>query len=221
MDPAPTVEPQIPRSISREDMAKLAIRRYEGRVRLVADPLDLEEARADLRQEAVVGLDTETRPAFKKGESHLPALVQVATARAVYLFQLRRTEVFPVLADLLSEPRTIKAGVSLKDDLRALKQVFAFAEKNMLDLGQVARANGFGQTGVRNLAGILLGLRIPKGIKTSNWAAPQLSAAQIAYAATDAWACRELYLRFQSLGLLRPDSGAARKEIPRAQSPSE
>ena len=213
MDPAPTVEPQIPRSISREDMAKLAIRRYEGRVRLVAGPLDLEEARADLRQEAVVGLDTETRPAFKKGESHLPALVQVATARAVYLFQLRRTEVFPALADLLSEPRTIKAGVSLKDDLRALKQVFPFEEKNMLDLGWVARSNGFGQTGVRNLAGILLGMRIPKGIKTSNWAARDLSPAQIAYAATDAWACRELYLRFQNLGLLRAkapaESGAA------------
>jgi len=202
MDPAPTAEPQIPRSISREDMAKLAIRRYEGRVCLVAAPGDLEEARADLRQETIVGLDTETRPAFKKGESHLPALVQVATARAVYLFQLRRTEVFPVLADLLSEPRVVKAGVSLKDDLRALKQVFAFEEKNMLDLGWVARSNGFGQTGVRNLAGILLGLRIPKGTKTSNWAARDLSAAQIAYAATDAWACRELYLRFQSLGLL-------------------
>jgi ribonuclease D len=221
MNPATSVDPQIPRSISREDMAKLPIRRFEGRVCLVATQQELEEALADLRQESIVGLDTETRPAFRKGESHLPALVQVATARAVYLFQLRRTEFHPVLAGLLSEPRTIKAGVSLKDDLRALKQVFAFAEKNMLDLGQVARAGGFGQTGVRNLAGILLGLRIPKGIKTSNWAAPQLSAAQIAYAATDAWACRELFLRFQSLGLLRPDSGAARKEIPRAQRPLE
>jgi ribonuclease D len=223
MDPLPPAELQseIPRSISRENMAKLPIRRYEGRVCLVATPKDLEEARADLKAESIVGLDTETRPAFRKGESHLPALVQVATARAVYLFQLRRTEFHPVLAGLLSEPRTIKAGVSLKDDLRALKQVFAFAEKNMLDLGLVARSNGFGQTGVRNLAGILLGLRIPKGTKTSNWAARELTAAQIAYAATDAWACRELFLRFQSLGLLRPDSGAARKEIPRAQRPSE
>ncbi len=204
MDPLPPAELQneITRAISREDMAKLPIRRYEGRVCLVATREDLEEAGADLEQESLAGFDTETRPAFRKGESHLPALVQVATARAVYLFQLRRTEVFPVLAELLSEPRTIKAGISLKDDLRALKQVFAFEEKNMLDLGIVARRSGLGQTGVRNLAGMLLGFRIPKGTKTSNWAAPQLSAAQIAYAATDAWACRELTLRFQSLGLL-------------------
>ena len=204
MDPLPpaALQNEIPRSISREDMAKLPIRRYEGRVCLVATPEDLEEARSDLERESIVGFDTETRPAFRKGESHLPALVQVATARAVYLFQLRRTEVHPLLAWLLSEPRTIKAGISLKDDLRPLKQVFAFEEKNMLDLGIVARRSGLGQTGVRNLAGMLLGFRIPKGTKTSNWAAPQLSAAQIAYAATDAWACRELTLRFQSLGLL-------------------
>ena len=72
----------------------------------------------------------------------------------------------------------------------------------MLDLGDLARSSGLGQSGVRNLAGILLGFRIPKGTKTSNWAARELSAAQIIYAATDAWACRELFLRFQSLGLL-------------------
>jgi len=62
--------------------------------------------------------------------------------------------------------------------------------------------------------------KIARGTKTSNWAARELSPSQIAYAATDAWACRELFLRFKSLGLLRPDSGAARKEIPRAQRPS-
>ena len=204
MNPAVPVELQIARTISREDMAKLPIRRYEGRVCVVATREDLEEARADFRGESVVGLDTETRPAFKKGEVHLPCLAQVAAARAVYLFQLRRTEVFPVLAELLADARIVKAGVSLKDDMRALKQVFAFEERNLLDLGLAARASGSGQTGVRNLAGIFLGFRIPKGTSTSNWAARELSAKQIAYAATDAWICRELVLRFQSLGLLRP-----------------
>jgi len=198
----PAAPEAIARTISREDLANLPIRRYEGRVRVVSTEEELQEARSDLRQEAVVGLDTETRPAFKKGESHLPCLVQAATARAVYLFQLRRTEAFPVLADLLGDQRIVKAGISLKDDLRALKQVFDFSEQNMLDLGLVARSNGFGQTGVRNLAGILLGTRVPKGTKTSNWAARELSSAQITYAATDAWVCRELYLRFTSLGLL-------------------
>ncbi|MGB7542898.1 MAG: 3'-5' exonuclease [Burkholderiales bacterium] len=184
-------------------MANLPIRRYEGKVCLVATPQDLEHALADTRQERVVGLDTETRPSFRKGESHLPCLVQAATSRAVYLFQFHRLNVFPVLAELLAEPRSVKAGVGLAHDLRALKRLFPFQEKNVLDLGVVARRCGLGQTGVRNLAGIFLGCRIPKGTRTSNWAAPRLSAAQITYAATDAWVCRELFLRFQSLGLLR------------------
>src|SRR5688572_18480869 len=185
-------------------MADLPIRRYDGDVRLVNTPQDAERALADIRQESVVGFDTETRPSFSKGESHPACLAQAATGRAVYLFQLRHAEVFPVLAELLEEPRIVKAGVALAEDLRALKLLLPFAEKSVVDLGVVARRCGLGQTGVRNLAGILLGFRIPKGARTSNWAVPRLSPAQIIYAATDAWACRELFLRFQSLGLIKP-----------------
>jgi len=142
MNPA-APQSAIARIISREDLANLPIRRYESRVRVVATPAELDEALADFREESVVGLDTETRPAFKKGESHLPCLVQVATARAVYLFQLRRKELHPVVARLLADPRIVKAGVGLKHDLAQLKQVFAFEEKSVLDLGSVARAGGF------------------------------------------------------------------------------
>jgi ribonuclease D len=189
-------------SISREEIANLPIRRYEGKVSLVTTLHDLQEARADIREERVVGLDTETRPSFRKGESHLPCLVQAATARAVYLFQLSRLDVFPALVELLAKPDLAKAGVALAHDLRQLKRVFPFTVENVVDLGVVARRRGLGQTGVRNLAGMFLGFRIPKGNRTSNWAAPRLSLAQITYAATDAWACRELFLRFESLGLL-------------------
>lgn len=199
-----TVEEQrsTVREISREDLANLPIRRYEGEVCLVSTPPDLERAVADIQQEVVVGFDTETRPAFRKGEVYLPCLAQAATAGAVYLFPLREPAVFEALAGLLAEPRIVKAGVAMADDLRPLKLLFPFKEQSVLDLGIVARRCGYKQTGVRNLAGIFLGFRIPKGARTSNWAAAQLSAAQITYAATDAWACRELFLRFKSLGLI-------------------
>ncbi len=190
------------RSISREEIANLPIRRYEGKVSLVATLQELEQARQDLRQERIVGLDTETRPSFRKGETHLPCLVQAATAGAVYLFQLNRLDVFPALVELLAKPDIVKTGVGLAHDLRQLQQVFPFTVENAVDLGVIARRRGLGQTGVRNLAGMLLGFRIPKGSRTSNWAAPRLTPAQINYAATDAWASRELYLRFESLGLL-------------------
>jgi ribonuclease D len=192
----------VTRSISKEAISSLPVRRYEGKVSLVEMLRELEEARTDIRQERVVGLDTETRPSFKKGEVHLPCLVQAATAQAVYLFQLSRLDVFPTLVELLAKPDVVKTGVGLAHDLRQLKLVFPFAVENVIDLGVIARRRGLGQTGVRNLAGMLLGFRIPKGNRTSNWAAPRLSPAQITYAATDAWACRELYLCFETQGLL-------------------
>jgi ribonuclease D len=184
-------------------MANLPIHRYEGKVCLVATRQDLHHARADILHEDVVGLDTETRPAFRKGEKHLPCLAQVATRRAVYLFQLRRPEGYPLIAELLGEPRIVKAGVALAHDLRELELVFQFTGRGVLDLGGLARRCGLEQTGVRNLAGILLGWRIPKGARTSNWAAPRLTPQQITYAATDAWICRELFLRFKELGLMQ------------------
>ena len=181
-------------SISREDLVNLPIRRYEGDIRFVESAEDLADALADLREERIVGLDTETRPSFRKGESHLPCLVQAATARAVYLFR-PRAETFSALTELLESPHIVKAGVGIGQDLRALALVFPFEASNVVELGVIARRQGIEQSGVRNLAGLLLGFRIPKGNRTSNWAARRLTPAQITYAATDAWACRELYLR--------------------------
>jgi ribonuclease D len=197
-----TLPSDLLRRVSREEINALPIRRYEGEVRVIAHAHELAPALADIRQETLVGFDTETRPAFRPGESYPPSLAQVATARAVYLFQVQRREVAAAVAEMLGEARIAKAGVGMADDLKALKKVIAFAEKSIVDLGTVASRAGLGQTGVRNLAGLFLGFRIPKGTKTSNWSRPRLSEQQIAYAATDAWACRELYLRFRNLGLL-------------------
>ncbi len=194
--------PDLLREISREAMLELPIRRYEGEIRLVETAQALERAAADIFQEASIGFDTETRPAFRKGESHPPALAQVATARAVYLFQLQQQDFSGAIAGLLGARDIVKVGVSVAGDLRQLKALFPAEEASVLDAGMVAKRHGLRQTGLRNLAAIFLGIRIPKGKRTSNWAAPKLSAAQITYAATDAWACRELYLCYERLGLL-------------------
>ncbi len=197
-----TLPAEFLRAISRHDLADLPVRRYEGQICLVSTPQEADRAMADIRSEGVVGFDTETRPAFTKGRSYLPCLAQIATARAVYLFRLQYVDASAHLAELLAAHGTVKVGVALADDLRRLRQLFAFEARRVLDPGIVANHHGLAQTGLRNLAGIFLGFRIPKGARTSNWAAARLSAAQINYAATDAWACRELFLCFERLGLL-------------------
>jgi ribonuclease D len=197
-----TTHESIPRAITREEIAALPIRRYDGEVNLVTTFAELERAIDDIRAEGVVGFDTETRPAFRKGESYLPCLIQIATARRVHLLQLSRLNCSAAAAELLGSAAIVKAGIGLGYDLGRLKLLFPFDAAGVLDLGVVAKRHGLQQSGVRNLAGIFLGFRIPKGAGTSNWAAPRLTAQQIGYAATDAWACRELYLRFESLGML-------------------
>jgi ribonuclease D len=195
------------REISGAQLNALPVRRYEGEVVLVASPGQLARAMQDIRGDEVVGFDTETRPAFRKGERHLPCLAQVATAGTVYIFPLERLDCSAALAELLGAPGIVKVGIALAGDLRELEKRFAFAHASAIDAGRLARRHGLRQTGLRNLAAIFLGFRVPKGKRTSNWAAARLSPAQITYAATDAWVCRELYLRFRALGLLEAARG--------------
>jgi len=201
-DPAIGLPPEAARSISHDEMNALPIRRYEGPIHVIAGDHDLPRAMQDILQEGVVGFDTETRPAFKPGESYLPSIAQFATASAVYILRVQQQETFCVMQQILSAESVVKVGVSVSDDLRNLRKLFLFGEQSVVDLGKVAKRHGMKQTGVRNLAGIFLGTRIPKGAKTTNWAARSLTPQQITYAATDAWACRELYLRFRELKLV-------------------
>src|SRR5687767_10275588 len=110
-----TLRTPFPSEISRETLAALPVRRYEGEVVLVASPKDFDLAWEDLAQETVVGWDIETRPAFKVGESYLPSLVQAATGRAVYLFQLAKMDFSPVIGGLFAEPTIVKPGISVAD----------------------------------------------------------------------------------------------------------
>jgi hypothetical protein len=195
------------RTISREEIATLPIRRYTGEVWLVNTPQALAEAMQDIRLERVLGFDTETRPAFTKDESYLPCLVQIATANRVYLLQLEQLDCSRELIELMSNLRLIKTGVAIAGDVGQLKRLFPFNATAVVDLGHIAKRHGNSQTGLRNLVALFLGWRMTKGAKTTNWSKPQLTPVQIGYAATDAWASRELYLCFEQMGLLEKSGG--------------
>jgi ribonuclease D len=190
------------RTIAHAELMQLPVLQYDGPIHLLKTPAELARALHHIRRERVVGLDTETPPTFKKGQSHPPALVQIATAHAVYLFPLARLDCSAALAAILSDPAIAKAGIAIGRDLLELRRLFPFHAANVTDLGQIARRHGIKQTGARNLAGLFLGGRILKSARTSNWARPRLSEKQLRYAATDAWVCRQLYLHFQQLGML-------------------
>lgn len=186
--------PALP-ELSKEDINALPIRAYEGEIRLIRDEEALTDALEYLRREDLLGFDTETRPIFTKGKTCPPALLQLAARDCVYLVQLKHLPFDARLADLLADPRVIKAGVAVRDDMLALERLHPFVPAGAVDLAVLARSRGMKAQGLRNLAANLLGFRISKSAQCSNWEKDDLSPQQIRYAATDAWVGRELYAR--------------------------
>jgi len=193
--PAAAPRAPFPATLSKEEINRLPLGGYRGPVQLVASEEQARSALAALAAERVLGFDTETRAAFRVGESYPPALVQLAAERAVYIFRLSGLRRLGGLGAVLANPRIIKAGVSLAYDLKKLRELCPFGPAGFVELEKLTDQHGIKANGLRGMAAIVLGLRISKGAKCSNWSRPRLSPEQISYAATDAWACLEIYLR--------------------------
>ena len=190
------------RKLRSEEINELPMVRYEGEVRLVRSAGELEEALALLSREELLGFDTETRPSFRKGRVNQPSLIQLAASDRIFLMQLAFVPFGAGIAELLSNERIVKVGVGIGDDMRELGKLYPFEGAGAVDLGDLARLLKLPTQGLRNMAANLLGWRISKGPRCSNWSLSDLSPRQIAYAATDAWIGRELYLKMRAVGLL-------------------
>ena len=183
--------------LSPEEISRLPLLRWQGTVRLVESDVAVTAALEDLARETVLGFDIEVRPAFHKGQKYPPSLLQLAGEHAVWLFRLGAIRDVSGLHGLLSNPAVIKAGVALRDDLRKLRERHPVEELGFVELQALSTRAGIRENGVRGLAARVLGGRVDKRAKLANWAAPRLTPAQIDYAATDAWICRELYLKLR------------------------
>jgi len=190
------------RKLQSEEINALPMVRYEGEVRLVRSEYELSDALVLLAREELLGFDTETRPSFRKGRINQPSLIQLAASERIFLIQLAFAPFGEGLASLLSNGKILKVGVGIWDDMRELARLHPFEGAGAVDLGELARSLKLPTQGLRNMAANLLGWRISKGSRCSNWSLPDLSPRQIAYAATDAWIGRELYLKMREVGLL-------------------
>ena len=188
--------------LSKTEINSLPLRYYNGAIHIIQTAEQAKDACAILIKEKVLGFDTETRPAFKKGQSYLPSLLQLAGTKVVYLFQLSQCGLTDSIIILLSNVNIIKSGVAINQDLTELQQILNFEPAGFVDLGDIARSKGLPHHGLRGLAAYLLKFRISKSGRTSNWSANQLTKKQIKYAATDAWVGRELYLKNKQIKVI-------------------
>lgn len=185
--------------MTKEQINSYPITKYQGPIHLIRHPEDVEHAVAELEKETLLGFDTETRPTFRAGQSHPPAVLQLAGEEAVYVFQLTHCRLPESLRGLLANPEIVKAGVGLDRDIRELNELAPYEPAGFVDVGELAKQAGCMNHGLRGLATLLLGFRVSKSCQTSNWAQRKLTRAQIEYAATDAWVGRELYQKLKEL----------------------
>ena len=156
------------RRLSCEEINAMPLCHYEGSVQVIRSLDDWKHALPDLRSADLLGFDTETRPSFRKGRRNSPALIQLATANAVYLVQLAFLPFGPHIVEILANPDQVKAGVGIRDDMRDLAKVYDFEPAGLVDLGGVARAHKLPSQGLRTLAANFFGWRISKGSQCSN-----------------------------------------------------
>ena len=181
------------REISKAEINELPLIAWEGEIKILESFEEMEAAAAVLANERHLGFDTETRPSFKKGDYYPPALIQLATEHCVYLFRIRKTETFDPLLPILESSDILKTGVAIKDEVKELRAMKEFTPSGFVEIADITVKLGYGNRGLRALAGLLLQGRISKAAQVSNWARPELDDKQVRYAATDAWISREIY----------------------------
>jgi ribonuclease D len=183
--------------ISKEQVAGLDLIQYEGPIHVIDSQKVFEKEIGNLAREPILGIDTETRPSFKKGNLYPTSLIQLSTLEQAWIIRVSRIGYPKELLALLSKELPLKVGVSLRDDLRRLRSDFQFEPRGFLDLQQYVEAFRIEEKGLKKLSGIVLGRRISKSQQVSNWDADFLTEAQLRYAATDAWICLMIYYKLR------------------------
>lgn len=187
------IEKMFKESMTKEELTDLPLRRFNGKIVVVDSMEKSDEAVKFLSSQSVIGFDTETKPAFKKGVFNEVALLQLSTKSHAFLFRLNRIGLPDRVCAILSNPNIIKPGVAIHDDIKALNHLKAFKPAGFVELQDNAKAMGINDFSLKKLAAITCGFRISKGQQLSNWEADALTEAQQIYAATDAWAALEIF----------------------------
>ena len=181
----------------------LPLGQFEGDIVLVDKKEQVKEVIDEISRHDLIGFDTETRPSFTKGTQYQVALLQLATEDIAFLVRLNQIGMPGELKELLETRHIVKVGAAVHDDLKALKKLRdGFIPENFFDLNEELKKVGFQNVGVRNLAAMVLNVRISKSEQVSNWEAQTLTEKQLLYAATDAWACVEVFQVLQEEGML-------------------
>ena len=166
---------------------------FEGKIVVIVNPKETKRAVDALLSFPILGIDTETRPSFKRGHQNIVSLLQVSSLDTCFLFRLNLTGMTPDIIRLLEDTTVPKIGLSLHDDILSLHRRAQFKPGHFIDLQNHMRELGIEDMSLQKLYANLFQQKINKSQQLSNWEADILTEKQKIYAATDAWACIRLY----------------------------
>ena len=187
-------------SITPEQLDKLDFASFPGKIHVIDSVgAEFNKAIAYLRSQKIIGFDTETRPCFGPNQPRYNvSLLQLSGPGKAFLFRLKDMGMHRRLCSLLSDRKIIKVGAAIHDDIRGLQKLRHFDADGFVDLQKLVGEYGIRDKSVKKMTAIILGFRISKTQQLSNWEAEQLSESQCKYAATDAWVCREMYIKLMA-----------------------
>ncbi|MDY5050280.1 MAG: 3'-5' exonuclease [Candidatus Mucispirillum faecigallinarum] len=165
---------------------------FQGPITVVDNISKAEEALDKIFAAKCIGFDTESRPAFFKGQKFPVSIIQLATNEEAFIFQLKYVRFAGRLVELLSDESIIKVGVGVQDDIRRLNELCKFKHGGFFDLSAEMKRKGVVQSGARALTARYLGRKLVKSSQKTNWSVSRLTERQLEYAATDAWICLQL-----------------------------
>ena len=172
---------------------------FEGRIVVVLSVSEADKAVNYLLSRDILGIDTETRPVFHKGQHHKVALLQVSDHDTCFLFRLNRIGMPKSVLKLLEDKTVPKIGLSLVDDMLMLHQRSKFTPGYFIDLQNYIKGLGIEDLSLQKLYANIFHQRISKREQLSHRENDVLTEAQKRYAATDAWTCINLYEEMKRL----------------------
>ena len=186
-------------TITKAEIQELPLGFFNGEIFLIDSIKKLKKCIPILKDQKVLGFDTETRPSFKKGKINQVSLIQLSNENQAFLIRINKIGLPEMLTDVLASKDVIKAGIAIKNDLRVLRKISPFKPQQIVELQDYIKAFNIQSNGLQSICAIVLNMRISKKQQISNWDNEELTPAQIKYAATDAWACYLIYTKLKNL----------------------
>lgn len=180
-------------NVTIEAINVLPLYQFSGGIFIIDTYEKLDHYLPLIKEQKILGFDTETKPSFKKGKVNPVSLLQLTSSTQAFLIRINKIGLPKEIVDILVDNKVQKIGLAIKDDITILKKIAGFEPTSFIDLQNYVGDFGIEARSLKKITAIVLNKRISKSQQVTNWERDELSEAQQIYAATDAWACLQVY----------------------------